>query len=120
MKTENEILQDNFIVQSNGKKIVFIKGTPINCANKIVSLLIDRTRLILDYGNLETGESWNETFELTGRIGLSKGAYNLFYPLLVHNSRSLGGGIILTNCILSIKTSAGKKLIFKNYNYGKL
>ena len=114
MKTENEILQNNFIVQSNGKKIVFTKGTSIDCANKIVSLLIDRSRIILDYGNLETGKSWNQTLDVTGRIGLSKGAYNLFYPLLIHNSRSLGGGTIFTDCILSIKTSAGKKLIFKN------
>jgi hypothetical protein len=114
MKTENEILQSNFIVQSDGKKIVFTKGTPIRCANKIVELLIDRTRIVLDYGNLETGESWNDTCDIMGRIGLSKGAYNLFYPLLIHNSQSLGGGAILTDHILSIKTSAGKKLIFKN------
>lgn len=71
----------------------------------------NRTRIVLDYGDPETGKSWNETFDVTGYIGRSTGQIKI--PILVYNNRSLGGGGILTHKIISIKTSLGKAEIYK-------
>ncbi len=71
----------------------------------------DNTRIVLDYGDTKTGESWNEIYDVTGYVGRSMGSKKV--PLLVHNSRSLGGGEILTHCIIGIKTSKGKKELYK-------
>lgn len=114
MKTIEEILQGKFTVESEGKKYVFTNGTPIELANKIVQLHKSQTRIILDYGDIKSNKSWGEVYDITGRIGVSKGFYDLRWPILVYNSRSIGGGTILTDCIISIKESKGKRLIYKN------
>jgi len=72
----------------------------------------NKIRIVLDLGNTETGESWNEKFDITGYVGLTRG-FEARYPILVYNKRSLGGGTILTDCIIGIKTSNGKKDIYK-------
>ena len=115
MKTETQILENNLVLTTRDfKRIVFNKLTPIKTAEKIVQLYESKTRIIFDYGDIKNNESWGESYDITGKIGMSKGAYDLRYPILVHNSRSLGGVPILTHCILSIKESKGKRLIFKN------
>jgi len=114
MKTKNEILTGKYIVTSNRGEIVFDEKTPKELANKMISIIENKERVVFDYGDIKTNESWNECFDITGYIGLSKGYYDLKYPILVHNSASSGGGTILTHCVLSIKTSKGKKLIYQN------
>ena len=59
------------------------------------------TRITVDYGDVKTGESWNECFDVTGYVGRSTGPVKV--PLLVHNYRSMGGGSILDHCIISIR-----------------
>lgn len=82
--------------------------------DKVIEVLercrINRTRIIIDYGNTETKESWNEAFDVVGYVGRSMGSKKI--PLLVYNSRSVGGGGILTDCILSIKESRGKRVLY--------
>jgi len=114
MKTKKEILKGRFVIESNGKQIVFDDKTPKKAAMKIVEIYSNKTRVVFDYGDIQTNRSWGETYDITGRIGLCRGYYNLHYPILLHNSTSLGGGTILTDCILSIRESRGKKLIYKN------
>lgn len=70
-----------------------------------------KTRIVLDYGNIETNESWGEIYDITGRIGIT-GPKKIL--ILVHNSRSLGGTGILTHRIISIRESKGKTLLYKN------
>jgi len=111
-KTITEILEGKYIIPSKKGDVVFSQRTPKELANKIVSLMETRTRIILDYGNVETNESWGETYDVTGYIGLSGGAYNLKYPILVYNSRSSGGGSILTGSIIKITASKGKKVLY--------
>ena len=67
---------------------------------------INRTRIKIDFGNVETYVSWQESFGIIGYVGRSTGSIKI--PILVHNKRSLGGGAILTACILSIR-HANKK-----------
>ena len=74
-----------------------------------------RVRFRCYWGNAETGEDWNEVYDVVGTIGLSTGTIKI--PLLIHNQRSLGGSGILTYCIVKIETSKGKRLIYQHPNY---
>jgi hypothetical protein len=112
MRTPEEMLENKYIIPSKKGDVVFSQSTPKELANKIVSLMETRTRVILDYGNTTSNESWGEIHDVTGYIGLSGGAYNLKYPILVYNRRSIGGGSILTDCILKITASKGKEILY--------
>jgi len=74
-------------------------------------------RIRLFYGNVETGICWNEEFYTIGHVGRSTGSQKI--PLLIYNSRSIGGGGILDHCIIRIDTkdSQGKiKTVYKQSN----
>lgn len=112
MKKITEILEGKYIIPSKKGDVVFNQSTPKDLAIKIVFLMETRTRVILDYGNTSTNESWGEVHDTTGYIGLSAGAYGLKYPILVYNSRSIGGGAILTGAIIKITASKGKEILY--------
>jgi len=86
----------------------------IDTNDKVIEVLercrMNNTRIVIDYGNVETKESWNEVNDISGYIGRSTGSVKI--PLLVYNNRSIGGSGILSHCILSIKESKGKKVLF--------
>lgn len=63
----------------------------------------DGTRITVDYGDVETGKSWGEIYDVSGRVGRSGGSIKI--PILLHNSRSIGGCGMLDHCILSIRES---------------
>lgn len=75
----------------------------------------NRIRIVLDYGHLNTGQSWGETNGIAGTIGNSTGTIKI--PLLVHNSKSIGGGSILDHRIVKISESKGKKVLYQHKNY---
>jgi hypothetical protein len=68
------------------------------------------TRLTLDYGDVKTGESWGEVYDINGYVGRSNGRIKI--PLLIHNNRSMGGGSVLDHCIIGIYTSKGKRPLY--------
>ena len=70
----------------------------------------NNVRIVVDYGNVETKESWNETYDIKGRLGRSGG--NIKVPILLYNKRSIGGSAILDHCILSIKESKGGRVLY--------
>lgn len=70
----------------------------------------DGTRVVLDYGDTKTGQSWGGTHDVTGRIGISTGRIKI--PLLIHNRRSHGGPAILDDCIIGIKESRGGNVLY--------
>jgi hypothetical protein len=92
------------------KGIFFSEGTPIKLADELIRLKESKTRIILDYGDVKTGKSWEEVYGISGRIGKSTGTKPIL--LLIYNSNSLGGCGLLTDCILTIKESKGKRLIY--------
>lgn len=73
-------------------------------------------RFIFDFGDIETGRSWNETFETTGYVGRSTGRVKI--PLIVYNKRSLGGGA-LSGDIVRVLTSK-KAVIYEHPKYHSL
>ena len=80
--------------------------------NLLLKLYKSHQRVVLDYGNRETNESWGDNYGVTGRISRSTG--NMPIPILVYNNRSYGGGAILDDVVISIKTSKGKILLWEN------
>ena len=87
------------------------KNTPMKLIEVLERVREDRTRIVVDYGDIKTGRSWGEVNDIKGYIGRSTGEIKI--PLLVFNSRSMGGGALLDNCILSIKTTKGSRTLYK-------
>lgn len=71
--------------------------------DRVILLLIqaqqNNTRLKLTYGDILTGKEWGDVE--SGTIGRSTGSIKI--PLLIKTKRSLGGGGILTHCIVKIE-----------------
>jgi len=88
--------------------------TSDNVVNVLENCRRNGTRIILDYGDTTTGKSWNEVYDITGRLGRSTG--NIKIPILLHNTRSIGGTAILDHCIIGIKESKGGRVL---YSYGE-
>lgn len=78
----------------------------------------NHTRVQLHYGDTEArpGQDWHEENETTGRVSRSMGTIKI--PILVHNTRSTGGGGILDRCIVGIR-STGKngRWLYKHPQY---
>lgn len=113
----------NFIECTDGRKYVesvktqlcYSTQTPSVVVSIIESLFHSRERIVFDFGDIKTGQSWGEVNDISGRIGRSTGVIKI--PLLVHNRKSLGGGALSDNCIVRILESKGKKVIYSHQNY---
>ena len=83
--------------------------------DKVIEVLehcrTNNIRIVLDYGDTKTGKSWNERYDVTGRVGRSCGSSKI--PILLYNKRSMGGGAILTYRIIGIKSSKGKVTLYR-------
>src|ERR1051326_4784180 len=73
----------------------------------------ERKRLTIHYGDVKTGDSWGDV--ISCYVGRSGG--NIQIPLEVSNSRSMGGGAMLDDCIVKIETSKGKVELYKHANF---
>lgn len=93
----------------------FDNETPEKVCNIINEYMSKRKRLILDYGDTETGKSWGELNDIRGTIGRSTGTVKI--PLLIKTSRSYGGGAILDNCIVKITDAETKRVVYQHENY---
>jgi hypothetical protein len=85
--------------------------TPDDLIRILESARMLGTRLILIYGNKETGAIWESATPQRGNIGRSAG--NIKVPLLVRSKRSPGGEAILDHCILEVKASPGGRVLWK-------
>jgi hypothetical protein len=72
-------------------------------------------RIVLDYGDTVTGQSWGDIYDIRGYIGRSTGTSKI--PLLLYNSRSIGGGAILDHCIIRIAISNSGRLLYQHATY---
>ena len=85
-------------------------STPNDLINKLEAIRNNRQRVILYYGNVETGEFWESATPERGTIGRSMGPVKI--PLLIRTYRSYGGEGILDHCILKIIESIGGRVIY--------
>ena len=95
-------------VEMNGTSYAI--GTPDEVMNILECAREDRTRIVLDYGDPQTGVSWGEVYDIRGYVGRSTGTVKI--PLLVYNRRSMGGGGIITDKIIEIKESRGGRVLY--------
>ena len=98
----------------------FDERTPDEVIRVLESARQNRTRLHISLGDTASGRDWLEEFETHGYVGRSIGPVKV--PLLVANTRSLGGGSILAHCIVRIRTSAGGRVLWQHpdYHHGTL
>ena len=92
-----------------------------NTTDEVIKILEiakkNKARIRLTYGNPETGLDWGEEHDIEGYVGCSMGPMKI--PLLVYNARSMGGGGILTDCIVKIEAARGKAVLYQNPKYHK-
>lgn len=82
--------------------------TPDNLVLKLESIRQRRERVIIELGDVKTKKPWWDIE--TGYIWRSTGPIKI--PICIYNSRSMGWGSLLDNCILSIKTSLWKHTLY--------
>lgn len=75
--------------------------TPVAVREILETYMGKDVRLALHYGDVETGRDWLDEWDMEGYVGRTTGPLNS--PLLVANSRSDGGGVILDASIIRIR-----------------
>ena len=68
------------------------------------------TRIRIFLGDVHTGRSWNEEWDVKGTIGRSTGPVKV--PLMIPNVTSTGGSAILDHCIIRIIETRSKKVLY--------
>lgn len=93
------------------------KETEDNVIHTLETCRVMNYPVRLFLGDVKTGRDWLEENDVTGRIGRSMGPIKV--PILLANSRSIGGGSILTHCIVRIiyKVESGAKREWRAANY---
>ena len=89
--------------------------TSDNIINVLEHCRMNNVQIILDYGDVSTGQSWGGCYDIAGTIGRSCGGNKI--PLLIKTKRSMGGGRILDHCIIKILSSKGKEVLYSHSNY---
>lgn len=97
-----------------------VNGTTYGvCPPEVIAVLercrADRTRIRVAYGYPADGQDWGERYGIVGYVSRSCGQIKI--PLLMHNRRSLGGDGILTDKVLRIETTKGRRLLYQAANY---
>ena len=81
------------------------KETDQKIIDRLESSRRTKSRIRLFLGDVATGVAWEEENDVTGHVGRSTGTCKI--PLLIHNSRSMGGGGILDHCVVGILSTSG-------------
>lgn len=80
----------------------YCSDTPDSLVQALERARLSRTRIRVTY---------SEGNSHSGYVGRTTGQVKV--PILVHNSRSLGGTLITECCVLEVRTSRGKALLWK-------
>jgi len=67
------------------------------------------------YGDTNTGQDWGEEHGIRGYIGRSTGTRPI--PLLIANTRALGGEAILDNCIVKLMDVRTRRVLYQHPRY---
>lgn len=99
--------------------------TPAEVIRVLESARLNRTRLHISLGETDNergklGRDWLAEHEIIGTVSRSMGPVKV--PLLLSNSRSIGGGAILDHCVVRIRTISGGRVLYQHpaYHHGSL
>jgi hypothetical protein len=98
----------------DGKTYKFFNGTnyhvdtPDSLINVLDSMRLNHTRIVMEQGDKATRTDWGDSQE--GYIGRSGGKIKI--PIVLFSARSIGGPAILEQCIIRVKTTKGKRLLW--------
>jgi hypothetical protein len=95
--------------------ISYHKETSDEVINVLETTRKENTRIMVEYGDVKTGQGWGDIYDVTGTIGRSTGSNKI--PLFIHNVNSTGGPSILDHCIVNIIATNGKKNLYSHPNY---
>jgi hypothetical protein len=87
--------------------------TPDRVIQILDNAMKNHERIRVFYGDADTGCDWCEFFDTIGYVGRSCGYMKA--PLLIKNSRSMGGLSILDRCI--VKITIDKVVVYQHLNY---
>ena len=95
---------------------------PVDMPDEVINIIAPtigerKERFVFDFGDLDTGRSWNECFNTSGYIGRSTGRVKI--PLLIHSRRSYGGPALMGS-IVRVLTAKGKRVLYQHPNYHSL
>lgn len=86
-----------------------------NVSEELINIILRaykyKFRIRVFYGDIHTGKSWNEEYDVMGTIGRTTG--NIKIPILVHNKRSWGGGALLLSSVIRIDDIEEKRTLWK-------
>jgi hypothetical protein len=91
------------------------EGTDMKVIEILESARKNDIRIRIFSGDTETGQEWLEEYNIMGYVGRTTGRHS---PILVHNKRSFGGGLISIDCILKI--TINKQVVYQHPNYKPL
>lgn len=88
-------------------------NTPDRVIQILDGAMKNHERIRVFYGDTETGRDWMEIYDTIGYVSRSCG--NVKIPLLIKNSRSIGGTGILDGSI--VKITIDKVIVYQQSNY---
>lgn len=107
----NKITDSTGRVYKRWGETCFHEETPDGLCRLLETLRQTGERVKIYYGDPGTGKLWLEEHETRGYIGRSTGRIKI--PLLIYNSRSMGGGALLSDRILRIETTKGARVLYQ-------
>jgi len=125
LKEASKYLQDKFRYKEPINGVSYHSETSREVISVLETARKNKTRIRIDLGFTKThddvlsgkqkqGQSWGEEYDIEGTVGNSNGDIKI--PLLIARTDSLGGGGILDDCIVCIRTSTGE-LLYRDENY---
>jgi hypothetical protein len=103
---------------NNNKNAFYLDSeTPQQIKNILEDNLHTKNRVRLFFGDKNTGKDWEEEYDTIGYIGRSTGTNKI--PLLINNSRSMGGMAISTTSIVKVTVNGYTAYQHPNYHHGK-
>lgn len=107
------------VKEYNGKRYKVYNDTwyCLDTPDRVIQILDgamkNHERIRVFYGDTETGRDWMEIYDTIGYVSRSCG--NVKIPLLIKNSRSIGGTGVLDDSI--VKITIDKVIVYQQSNY---
>ena len=112
-KTQKDSTGRKYKVTSEGTFYEF--ETDDKLINILESCRIRGTRLKVYLGDKKTGRDWNEESDKYIKIGRSTGSIKI--PLAISNSRSTGGGALMSSCIVKLIDTSNNSILWQHKKY---